>query len=154
MGPATTGAVALAVSGGLAACAPAMLPLRLHPDNPRYFEFRGRPTVLVTSGEHYGAVLNLDFDYPTYLDELHRHGLNLTRTFAGMYCESWGEGWNTLNPAPGRPSLSPTEDRTASGFNFSPSISDVFNASSTRTSARAVSRISNPKALIRAINAP
>ena len=29
--------------------------LRLHPDNPRYFLFRGKPTVVITSGEHYGA---------------------------------------------------------------------------------------------------
>ncbi len=42
----------------------------LHPDNPHYFLWRGEPTVLVTSGEHYGAVLNLDFDYVAYLDEL------------------------------------------------------------------------------------
>jgi hypothetical protein len=33
-------------------------PLRLHPDNPHYFEFRGEPTVLITAGEHYGAVMN------------------------------------------------------------------------------------------------
>ncbi len=45
-------------------------PLALHPENPRYFLFRGKPTVLVTSGEHYGAVLNLDFDYVRYLDAL------------------------------------------------------------------------------------
>ena len=32
-------------------------PLRLHPENPHYFVFNGRPTVLITSGEHYGAVL-------------------------------------------------------------------------------------------------
>ena len=31
-------------------------PLRLHPKNPHYFLFRGKPAVLVTSGEHYGAV--------------------------------------------------------------------------------------------------
>ena len=37
-------------------------PISLHPDNPHYFLFRGKPTVLITSGEHYGAVLNLDFD--------------------------------------------------------------------------------------------
>lgn len=43
---------------------------QLHPDNPRYFLFRGRPTVVVTSGEHYGAVLNLDFDFRRYLDTL------------------------------------------------------------------------------------
>jgi hypothetical protein len=92
----------MAILAGTAACAPVVPPLSLHPDNPHYFLFRHRPAVLVTSGEHYGAVLNLDFDYLPYLDELHRHGLNLTRTFSGMYCESWGEGWNTLNPAPGR----------------------------------------------------
>ena len=39
-------------------------PIKLHPENPHYFEFRGQPTVLVTAGEHYGAVMNLDFDYP------------------------------------------------------------------------------------------
>lgn len=40
-------------------------PIRMHPDNPHYFEYRGEPTVLITSAEHYGAVLNLDFDYKT-----------------------------------------------------------------------------------------
>ncbi|NQT82416.1 cellulase family glycosylhydrolase [bacterium] len=77
-------------------------PIRLHPKNPHYFLFRGKPTVLITSGEHYGVVLNLDFDYVKYLDELQSHGLNLTRTFSGMYVEEWGPGWNTLNPAPNR----------------------------------------------------
>src|SRR5579871_5340538 len=62
-------------------------PLALHPDNPHYFLFRGKPTVLITSGEHYGAVLNLDFDYDRYLEELHAHGLNLTRTWSGSYRE-------------------------------------------------------------------
>ncbi|MEI4884301.1 hypothetical protein, partial [Klebsiella pneumoniae] len=62
-------------------------PIHLHPDNPRYFEFRGRPTFLLTSTEHYGAVLNLDFDYVPYLDELNRRGFNLTRTFSGVYFE-------------------------------------------------------------------
>src|SRR5262245_31400099 len=36
-------------------------PLSLHPDNPHYFLFRSKLVVLITSGEHYGAVLNLDF---------------------------------------------------------------------------------------------
>src|SRR5689334_13396102 len=57
-------------------------PLALHPDNPHYFLFRGKPTILVTSGEHYGAVLNVDFDFARYLDRLHADGLNHTRTFA------------------------------------------------------------------------
>jgi hypothetical protein len=29
--------------------------LSLHPDNPHYLLWCGKPTVLVTSGEHYGA---------------------------------------------------------------------------------------------------
>lgn len=80
--------------------------LRLHPDNPHYFQWRGAPTVLITSAEHYGAVLNLDFDYVKYLDALARDGLNLTRTFTGgAYFEPEGAfkiARNTLAPAPGR----------------------------------------------------
>jgi hypothetical protein len=85
--------------------ATAQAPLALHPDNPRYFLFRGKPTVLVTSGEHYGAVLNLDFDYLRYLDALAADGLNHTRLFSGTYREvpaSFGITENTLAPKPGR----------------------------------------------------
>ncbi|MGI6455762.1 MAG: DUF6298 domain-containing protein [bacterium] len=80
-------------------------PIALHPENPHYFLFHDRPTVLITGGEHYGAVMNLDFDYVRYLDELERHGFNLTRTFSGTYREVDGSfhiTGNTLNPAPGR----------------------------------------------------
>jgi hypothetical protein len=80
-------------------------PLRLHPDNPHYFLFAGRPTVLVTSGEHYGAVLNREFDYARYLDTLRSDHLNLTRTFSGSYREVAGNfaiASNTLAPAPGK----------------------------------------------------
>jgi len=38
-------------------------PLALHPENPHYFLWRGKPAVLITSAEHYGAVVNLDFAY-------------------------------------------------------------------------------------------
>lgn len=80
-------------------------PLSLHPDNPHYFLFRGKPTALVTSGEHYGAVLNLDFDFLPYLDELKARGFNLTRVFSGTYREVPGSfkiASNTLAPKPGR----------------------------------------------------
>lgn len=80
-----------------------MKPIALHPQNPHYFLYRNEPTILITSAEHYGAVINLDFDYVTYLDELHRHGLNLTRTFVGTYVEPVGAfniDENTLAPAP------------------------------------------------------
>lgn len=84
---------------------PTHVALRLHPSNPRYFQFRGEPAVLITSGEHYGAVLNLDFDYIAYLDELARYGFNHTRLFTGTYREipgSFGIQGNTLAPGPQR----------------------------------------------------
>ncbi|MEO8369697.1 MAG: hypothetical protein ABI806_10880 [Candidatus Solibacter sp.] len=80
-------------------------PIKLHPDNPRYFLFQGRPTVLITSGEHYGAVLNRDFDYVRYLDTLRMDRLNLARVFSGSYREvggNFGIASNTLAPAPGK----------------------------------------------------
>jgi hypothetical protein len=80
-------------------------PLSLHPDNSHYFLFRGKPAILLTSGEHYGAVLNLDFDYVSYLDELKERRFNLTRTFSGTYREdptAFGIVDNTLAPAPKR----------------------------------------------------
>src|SRR5262245_36946162 len=79
--------------------------IALHPGNPHYFVWRGRPAVLITSGEHYGAVLNLDFDYRKYLDTLAADGLNYTRVFSGAYVEPQGAfniATNTLAPAAGR----------------------------------------------------
>jgi hypothetical protein len=86
-----TGSIALAAE-----------PIRLLASNPHYFEFRGKPTVLVTSAEHYGAVLNLDFDYKRYLATLAKDRLNLTRTFIAAYREgpeSFGISSNTLAPS-------------------------------------------------------
>ena len=80
-------------------------PLSLYPANPHYFLFRGKPAVLVTSGEHYGAVLNLDFDGARYLRTLAKDRLNLTRIFVGNYREGPGMfniGGNTLAPLPGK----------------------------------------------------
>lgn len=80
-------------------------PISLNPRNPHYFAFRGKPTMLITSGEHYGAVLNLDFDPIPYLDTLARHGFNQTRTFSGTYREVPGSFRienNTLAPKPNR----------------------------------------------------
>ncbi|MBM3727049.1 MAG: glycoside hydrolase family 5 protein [Acidobacteria bacterium] len=80
-------------------------PLRLHGSNPHYFEFQGKPTVLITSGEHYGALINLDFDYALYFQTLARDRLNLTRVFTGAYREVPGNfsiAGNTLAPKPDR----------------------------------------------------
>jgi Cellulase (glycosyl hydrolase family 5) len=78
-------------------------PISLDPENPHYFQFRGRPTVLITSTEHYDAVMNLDFNYPIYLNELREYGFNLTRLFSGVYVENrtaFKIVGNTLAPAP------------------------------------------------------
>jgi PA14 domain len=80
-------------------------PLSLHPKNPHYFLFRDKPTVLVTSAEHYGAVINTDFEYGKYLDTLAADGLNLTRLWVGPYCEppgAFGIADNTLAPKAGK----------------------------------------------------
>jgi len=54
---------------------PALLgqsPINVYPGNPHYFVHLGKPSVLIISAEHYGAVLNLRFNYEAYLDELKR----------------------------------------------------------------------------------
>jgi hypothetical protein len=88
-------------------------PLHLHPENPHYLVFQGRPAVLVASTEHYGAIMNeawSDEDRLAYLDELQRKGLNLTRIFSGVYRERFNHialnpfipmPPNTLGPIPG-----------------------------------------------------
>jgi len=80
--------------------------LRVHRANPRYLEWKGRPVVLIGSGEHYGALINLDFDFVRYFATLKNDGLNVTRVFSGAaYVEPQGAfniERNTLAPAPGR----------------------------------------------------
>ena len=87
-------------------CAASAAPIQLHPKNPHYFLFGGKAVALVTSGEHYGAVLNADFDYHRYLAALQADKLNYTRLFGGTYVEvpsqSFGILRNTLAPAPER----------------------------------------------------
>ena len=81
-------------------------PIRPHPANHHYFLFRGKPTVLITSGEHYGAVLNADIDFHKYLATIDSDGLNYTRIFGGSYVEvpakSFGILRNDLAPEPNK----------------------------------------------------
>jgi hypothetical protein len=75
--------------------------LQLHSKNPHYFLYKSKPTVIVGSGEHYGAVMNGDFDYTVYLRTLQQEGLNTTRLFTGAYFEkpgAFGIERNTLAP--------------------------------------------------------
>ena len=96
---------ALLILFGLLSVVHAAEPIRLHPDNPRLFQWRGKTVALITSAEHYGAVINQAFDWRRYLETLHRDGMNYTRVFAGSYVEppgAFGIQRNTLAPAPGR----------------------------------------------------
>jgi len=89
-------------------------PISLHSENPHYFTYKSKPTILISSAEHYGAVLNLDFDYKKYLSVLKQNGFNQTRIFSGVYCEGseydiekgkkfdWSEVQNPLAPRPGK----------------------------------------------------
>ena len=56
-------------------------PLSIHPENPKYFLFRGKPLVLVTATEHYGSVINRRFDFQKYLSDAAAKHMTLTRTF-------------------------------------------------------------------------
>jgi hypothetical protein len=62
-------------------------PVSLHPSNQHYFLYNGRPEILITSAEHYGAVVNGEFDYVKYLDALMSYGLNYTRIYPGALFE-------------------------------------------------------------------
>jgi hypothetical protein len=78
--------------------------ISLHPVNPHYLTYKGSPVLLITSAEHYGAVLNKDFDYVAYLNTLKSEGMNYTRIFTGSYVEipgSFGILNNSLAPAVG-----------------------------------------------------
>lgn len=76
-------------------------PIRVHPGNPHYLLWQGKPFIVVASAEHYGAVLNGDFDWRRYLAALAREGMNYTRIFTGTYRETPGDFGierNTLAP--------------------------------------------------------
>jgi len=79
-------------------------PIQVHPANPHYYLFNGQPTVLITSAEHYGAVVNKDFDYVKYLDALKAYGMNYTRPYAGAIIEMVDQfvKGNPLGPKPDR----------------------------------------------------
>jgi hypothetical protein len=81
-------------------------PIQLHPKNAHYFLYQGKAMALVSSAEHYGGVINADFDYHKYLETLAAEGMNYTRLFGGSYVEVPGKSFgilrNDLAPARGR----------------------------------------------------
>jgi hypothetical protein len=88
-------------------------PIKPHPANRHYFIFQGEPAILITSAEHYGAVINKAFDYVPYLDTLKTHGLNYRRFYPGAMFETNQADW--VDPASG--SVVSSERITSEGGN-------------------------------------
>lgn len=77
--------------------------MKRYEKNPRYIAFRGKPILVVGSAEHYGAVLNTDFNFEPYLKAMAADKLNQCRVFSGTYRELPGEfeiAENLLAPRP------------------------------------------------------
>lgn len=87
------------IASCMSAASAAVEPIRLHPDNPRYFLFRGKPLVLITASEHYGSVINRPFDFEKYLADHAEKRQTLTRTFL-LYRElqSAKNPWSPCKP--------------------------------------------------------
>src|SRR5579872_7454017 len=68
-------------------------PIRIHPENPKCFEFRGKPLALLTATEHYGAVMNRPFRFERYLADAAEKRITLTRLFV-----LFRELQNAMNP--------------------------------------------------------
>lgn len=79
-------------------------PIGVCPTNPHYFQYKGKPVLLISSDHHYGAVIDRDFDYVKFLNYMADNGMNLTRIYPGGYFEvpdEFLEG-NPLGPLSGR----------------------------------------------------
>jgi hypothetical protein len=79
-------------------------PVKVCPTNPHYFYYKDKPLVLVTSDHHYGAIIDLDFDYVKFLEYLAGSGMNLTRIYPGGMFEPTDKfiPGNPLGPRQGR----------------------------------------------------
>ncbi len=55
--------------------------VRLHPENRKVFEYKGKPRMLLCATEHYGALINRPFRFERYLADVRDRGQTLTRLF-------------------------------------------------------------------------
>lgn len=58
-----------------------VVPVKVHPDNPKCFLFRGQPMIFLTATEHYGSVMNRPFRFDRYLADAADKGISYTRLF-------------------------------------------------------------------------
>ncbi|MEQ2006133.1 MAG: PA14 domain-containing protein [Limisphaerales bacterium] len=74
--------------------------VRVLPENPRYFLWRGKPVALIGASEAGGAVFNLDSDHDLYLDTVAAGRGNLVQIMTGTMVEAAAD--RSLSPQPGR----------------------------------------------------
>ena len=65
-------------------------PIGICSGNPHYYFYKNKPIVLITSAEHYGGVVNKEFDYIRYFNMLRKYKLNYTRIYPGYLIEKPG----------------------------------------------------------------
>ena len=84
--------------------------------NPHYFQYRGKEILLLTSAEHYGAVISKKFDYVKYFGMLAEYGLNYTRIYPGAVVECSGKWLPEDNMAPGADLIVPWARSDVPGY--------------------------------------
>ena len=84
--------------------------------NPHYFQYKGKEILLITSAEHYGAVISKNFDYVKYFDTLAQYGLNYTRIYPGALIEPEGIWLVEDNLAPGKDLIVPWARSDVEGY--------------------------------------
>ena len=90
--------------------------IRISERNPHYYSYRGKELLLLTSAEHYGAVMNGKFDYRAYLDALSRFGLNYTRIYPATAVLIQGMNRKNDNLAPGPDLIAPWARSDVPGY--------------------------------------
>ena len=103
-------------------------PISVLKDNPAYFLFRGKPTVLITQTNHFGAVVNSRFDFEAYLGNLYQNNLNATRIFSGSFLEPYTHEGNNFEIAEGM-HLVPWSRSHEPGYRFGGNKFDLSNFS-------------------------
>ena len=98
--------------------------------NPHYFTINGEIQLLISSAEHYGALVNRAFDYQRYYRELKKNRFNQTRLFAGSYFERASDFSFDSNPlAPGDGDLVPlfaNPEKTALHPEYTARLRDIL----------------------------
>jgi hypothetical protein len=72
-------------------------PLSVCPENSNYFVYMGKPVILISSSEHYFALVNQKFNYVPYLEYLQSKGFNVASVMSGVFLEPSGNShWEDL----------------------------------------------------------